>query len=214
MEFWGLIIPVITLGLYAGMFLANGSILYGIMFARHMTDGSQTHLARVLAIGAWIGIAATCLRVPAAAGNLGGDLASAVDPQFLGLMMGTSLGLSTVLAALGFIMAATLRITTQLSLAPLKVSPAICNCPIAKPNVPPLLASLTPPVSGLLQPTDRRLALEKFVPANGPTEKISGFSGASGSIGAISRSTSIRAIRYRPASASSRPTSWRSEICR
>ena len=92
MEFWGLIIPVITLGLYAGMFLANGSILYGIIFARHMTDGSQTHLARVLAIGACIGIAATCLRVPAAAGNLGGDLASAVDPQFLGLMMGTSLG--------------------------------------------------------------------------------------------------------------------------
>ncbi|HCD22142.1 MAG TPA: hypothetical protein DEQ79_11180 [Alphaproteobacteria bacterium] len=108
MEFWGLIIPFITLCLYAGMFLANGSILYGILFARYMTDASRTHLARVLAIGAWIGFGATCLRVPAAAGNLGGDLASAVDPQFMGLMMGTSLGLSTVLAALGFIMAATL----------------------------------------------------------------------------------------------------------
>jgi hypothetical protein len=38
-----------------------------------------------------------------------------------------------------------------------------------------------PPVSGLLQPTLVRLALEKVVPANGPAEKISGFSGASGS---------------------------------
>lgn len=108
MEFWSLIIPVVSLCLYAGMFLANGSILYGILFARYMNDGSRAHLAWLLAIGAWIGIAATCMRVPAAAGNLGGDLASAVDPQFLGLMMGTSLGLSTVLAALGFIMAATL----------------------------------------------------------------------------------------------------------
>ena len=32
-------------------------------------------------------------------------------------------------------------------------------------------------MSGLLQPTLVRLALEKFVPANGPAEKISGFSG-------------------------------------
>ena len=47
MEFWGLIIPFITLWLYAGMFLANGSILYGILFARYMTDASRTHLARV-----------------------------------------------------------------------------------------------------------------------------------------------------------------------
>ena len=108
MEFWSLIIPVVSLCLYAGMFLANGSILYGILFARYMNDSSRAHLARLLAIGAWIGIAATCMRVLAAAGNLGGDMASAVDAQLLGLMMGTSLGQSTVLAALGFIMAATL----------------------------------------------------------------------------------------------------------
>ena len=106
-----------------------------------------------------------------------------------------------------------MRITTHASLAPLKVMPAICNCPMAKPNVPPLLASLTPPVSGLLQPTDKRFALEKFVPANGPTENINGFSGASGSMAATSRSTNIRAIRYRPASANSRPASWRSDTC-
>lgn len=108
MEFWSIIILVVSLCLYAGMFLANGSILYGILFTRYMNDGSRAHLARLLAIGAWIGIAATCMRVPAAAGNLGGDMASALDPQFLGLMMGTSLGLSTVLAAIGFIMVVTL----------------------------------------------------------------------------------------------------------
>ena len=52
----------------------------------------------------------------------------------------------------------------------------------AKAKVPPALASLMPPVSGLRHPTLRRLAFEKFVPANGPAEKISGFAGDSGSI--------------------------------
>jgi hypothetical protein len=54
---------------------------------------------------------------------------------------------------------------------------------------------LTPPVSGLLQPTLVRLALEKLVPANGPAEKISGLSGASGSTLAAPISTSVLAIR-------------------
>jgi len=43
MEFWSLIIPVVSLCLYAGMFLANGSILYGILFAHYINDGSRAH---------------------------------------------------------------------------------------------------------------------------------------------------------------------------
>ena len=88
-----------------------------------------------------------------------------------------------------------IRMITHSSLAPCRVIPAICNCPIANPKVPPLLASLTPPVKGLLQPTLSLFALEKLVPANGPTEKINGFSGASGSTSAIFCSSSILAIK-------------------
>ena len=71
--------------------------------------------------------------------------------------------------------------TTQSSEALCRVKPAICRWPMASAKVPPAFDSLIPPVSGLLQPTESRLALEKLVPAKGPAEKISGLSGDSGS---------------------------------
>ena len=75
--------------------------------------------------------------------------------------------------------------------------------------MPPPLASLMPPVNGLLQPTLVRLALEKLVPANGPAEKISGLAGESGSTAAAPRSSSVRAIKYRPAFTTASPRSSR-----
>ena len=44
-------------------------------------------------------------------------------------------------------------------------------------SLPPAFDSLTPPVNGLFAPTLIRLALEKFEPAKGPAENISGFCG-------------------------------------
>jgi hypothetical protein len=85
--------------------------------------------------------------------------------------------------------------TTQSREAPCRVKPAIFYWPIAYPKEPPPLASLTPPVSGLRQPTLMRLALEKLVPAKGPAEKISGFCGDRGSTVAAPRSSSVRAMR-------------------
>ena len=78
-------------------------------------------------------------------------------------------------------------ITVHSALAPSSVRPQSSLWPSAKENVPPAFDSLTPPVIGLLQPTLVRLAFEKFDPANGPAEKISGFSGDSGSIVATPR---------------------------
>src|SRR5687768_10432961 len=71
-----------------------------------------------------------------------------------------------------------------------------------------------PPVSGLLQPTLVRLALEKLDPAKGPAEKISGFAGESGSTVAVPASRSVLAIRYRPALTTASPDSSRVETVR
>ena len=71
------------------------------------------------------------------------------------------------------------------------------------------MASLIPPVSGLLQPTLVRLALEKLVPANGPAEKISGFAGESGSTVAAPSSSRVLAMKYRPAFTIASPSSSR-----
>src|SRR3989304_4889132 len=62
-----------------------------------------------------------------------------------------------------------------------------------------------PPVSGLLQPTLIRLALEKLVPANGPAEKINGFSGDSGSTFATPSASRVLAMKCRPARTTASP---------
>ena len=80
--------------------------------------------------------------------------------------------------------------------------------------MPPPFASFTPPVSGLLQPTLVRLALEKLVPAKGPAEKISGFCGDSGSTLAAPSSSSVLAIRARPAFTMASPESSRFAMVR
>jgi hypothetical protein len=64
-----------------------------------------------------------------------------------------------------------------------------------------------PPVSGLLQPIEIRLALEKLVPAKGPAEKISGLSGDKGSTVAAPRSSRVLAMKCRPTRASAAPVS-------
>jgi len=70
---------------------------------------------------------------------------------------------------------------------------------MATAKVPPALASLIPPVKGLLQPTLSLLALEKLVPAKGPAEKIRGFSEDKGATLATPCSSKVLAIKYRPA---------------
>ena len=58
-------------------------------------------------------------------------------------------------------------ISVQSSAAPSRVRPQMPSWPSPNANVPPPFDSLTPPVSGLLQPTLTRFAFEKFVPAKG-----------------------------------------------
>ena len=105
MDIWVLILPLVRVILYIGMMLVNGSIFYGLLLGAQMTAGSKAHLAGLVRAGALVGLAAVALQVPVSAGYLGGDVASAFDPLYLQLMLETTLGWSSLLAAAGFIMA-------------------------------------------------------------------------------------------------------------
>ena len=105
MDIWVLILLLVRVSLYIGMMLVNGSILYGLLLGTQMTAGSKAHLAGLVRAGALVGLAAVALQIPASAGYLGGDVASAFDPLYLQLMLETTLGWSSLLAAAGFIMA-------------------------------------------------------------------------------------------------------------
>ena len=108
MEIWSLILLLVRLLLYVAMMLVQGGLLYAVLFGKQMSEASRVHVVGLVRVGVLIGLGATCLRVPAAAANLGGDFASAFDPVFLGLMMETSLGLSSGLGVAGFLLAAVL----------------------------------------------------------------------------------------------------------
>ena len=105
MDIWVLILLLVRVILYIGMMLVNGSILYGLLLGTQMTAGSKAHLAGLVRAGALVGVAAVAVQFPASAGYLGGDIASAFDPLYLRLMLETTLGWSSLLAAAGFIMA-------------------------------------------------------------------------------------------------------------
>ena len=105
MDIWVLILPLVRVIIYIGMMLVNGSILYGLLLGAQMTAGSKAHLAGLVRAGALVGLAAVAVQIPASAGYLGGDVASAFDPLYVRLMLETTLGWSSLLAAAGFIMA-------------------------------------------------------------------------------------------------------------
>ena len=105
MDIWVLILLLVRVSLYIGMMLVNGSILYGLLLGTQMTAGSKAHLAGLVRAGALVGLAAVALQIPASAGYLGGDVASAFDPLYLQLMLETTLGWSSLLAGAGFIIA-------------------------------------------------------------------------------------------------------------
>ena len=105
MDIWVLILPLVRLSLYIAIMLVNGSILYRLLLGAQMTAGSKAHLACLVRAGALFGLAAVAVQIPASAGYLGGDVASAFDPLYVRLMLETTLGWSSLLAAAGFIMA-------------------------------------------------------------------------------------------------------------
>ena len=105
MDVWVLILPLVRVGLYVGMMLVNGSILYGLLLGNQMRAGSKAHLSGLVRAGALVGLASVAVQLPASAGYLGGDVASAFDAFYLRLMLETTFGWSSLLAATGFIMA-------------------------------------------------------------------------------------------------------------
>jgi len=93
--------PLFRWMFYPAMLLAVGGVGFALLLRPWMPADSARYLCRVTA-GA--GLAALLLglaQVPVAAGALGGDLASAVDPVLLTLVLDTPAGLSALVTSGG-----------------------------------------------------------------------------------------------------------------
>jgi len=103
-EIWDVLRPLTKFGLYLAMFLAAGGLIFELLFRRQMPDDTQLFVRLLVAVAAWAGLVLVGARLAVAAGSLGGDLASAVDPALLDLVVKSPLGLSSVVAGIGFAM--------------------------------------------------------------------------------------------------------------
>ena len=103
-EIWDVLRPLSKFGLYLAMFLAAGGLIFEVLFRRHVPEQTQRFVGLLVGIAAWAGLVLVGARLAVAAGSLGGDLASAVDPVLLDLVIKSPLGLSSVVAGIGFAM--------------------------------------------------------------------------------------------------------------
>lgn len=103
-EIWDVLRPLSKFGLYLAMFLAAGGLIFEVLFRRHVPEQTQRFVGLLVGIAAWAGLVLVGVRLAVAAGSLGGDLASAMDPVLLELVIKSPLGLSSVVAGIGFAM--------------------------------------------------------------------------------------------------------------
>lgn len=103
-EIWDVLRPLSKFGLYLAMFLAAGGLIFEVLFRRHVPEQTQRFVGLLVGIAAWAGLVLVGARLAVAAGSLGGDLASAMDPVLLELVIKSPLGLSSVVAGIGFAM--------------------------------------------------------------------------------------------------------------
>ena len=117
-EIWDILRPLTKFCLYLAMFTAAGGLIFEILFRHHVPATTQRHVARLIGVAAWAGLVLVGARLSVAAGSLGGDMASATDPILLGLVMKSPLGLSSVVAGIGFAMVTVIgRVKTRGELA-------------------------------------------------------------------------------------------------
>ena len=103
-EIWDVLQPLTKFCLYLAMFMAAGGLIFEVLFRHRVGEATQRHVSRLIGIAAWAGLVLVAARLAVAAGSLGGDIASATDPMLLRLVMKSPLGLSSVVAGIGFAM--------------------------------------------------------------------------------------------------------------
>ena len=103
-EIWDILRPLTKFGLYLAMLGAAGGLIFEVLFRHRVPEATAIHVSRLIAVAAWAGLVLVGVRLAVAAGSLGGDLASMRDPVLVGLVMQSPLGLSSMIAGIGFAM--------------------------------------------------------------------------------------------------------------
>ena len=102
MDVWIVINPILKVLLYAASFLSVGSFSFRLHFAKQLTVAQKDYCNTLAFKSAFVGAATSLLMVLSVAGNLGGDIASVVEPLMLQLALESKLGVGYLTALIGF----------------------------------------------------------------------------------------------------------------
>ena len=103
-EIWTILTPVLRFAFFPALLLAVGGVVFSMLMARHLGQAGQDYTARVTGRAALVGLGLAAAQVPAAAGNLAGDLPGMIDPMLIALVMETPTGAAASMGAAGFLL--------------------------------------------------------------------------------------------------------------
>ena len=103
MDVWIIISPILRVFLYAASFVSVGAFLFSLHFAKHLTVAQKAYCNNLTFKTALVGVVTSLLMVLSVAGNLGGDIASVIEPIMLQLALESKSGVAYLTAFLGFV---------------------------------------------------------------------------------------------------------------
>ena len=103
-EIWTILLPLLRWIFYPAMLLAVGGVAFSLLMRPWLPAEIEGYLGRVTTHAALVALGLAMLQLPVTAGSLGGDLASAVDPLLLMLVIEAPVGRSALVAAGGLVL--------------------------------------------------------------------------------------------------------------
>ena len=121
-EIWSILTPAMRLAFYPAVLLAVGGVVFSMLMARHLGPALHRYTGRVTRRAALGGVILAGLQVPAAAGNLAGDLSGALDPVLIDLVLETPAGAAAGMAVAGFMLVLVAERLTTDPLHPVRIT--------------------------------------------------------------------------------------------
>jgi putative copper resistance protein D len=103
-DIWTILTPLLRFAFYPALLLAIGGVIFSGVMSRQMGPAIRAYTGRVTRWAAFAGLCIAGLQIPAAAGNMAGDLAGMGDPLLVALVLETPGGAASLMAAAGFLL--------------------------------------------------------------------------------------------------------------
>ena len=103
MDIWSFIIPFLRVLLYLSSLGAVGTILFILHFGKNQSPTGVRYCQSLIKKSAILGVVASLSIFLSVAGNMGGDLVSALDIVMLQLALDSKAGLASLITLLGFL---------------------------------------------------------------------------------------------------------------